>query len=94
MSAVATRSLPVVQPNIEGKYVFDSASRPGVVHTVEHVETATGWALACSCEGYAYKGTCWHLKTSQASERARQEAARPRPSREEVNAKMARFARN
>ncbi len=39
------------------KYVSNSLTRPGTLHTIER--TPAGWA--CSCEGYEHTGMCQHL---------------------------------
>ena len=53
----------------DAKFLFDSASTPGLVHTVQYVETEAGWALACDCLGAQYGRTCWHLRAARDAER-------------------------
>lgn len=77
----------------DAKFLIDSASTPGLVHTVQYVETAAGWELACDCTAAAYGRKCWHVKVARDAERR---AAQPAPSPEraaEVKSLMSRFAR-
>ena len=39
-----------------------SRSRPGVKHYTRVVVTPRGVKATCDCEGYAIKGTCWHIQ--------------------------------
>lgn len=43
------------------RYVAHSASRPGLIHTLQR--TPAGWI--CSCEGYEHTGCCQHLGALQ-----------------------------
>ena len=77
----------------EAHFLFDSASTPGLVHTVQYVETDAGWALACNCTGAAYGRTCWHLKAARDAEKKQSAPVMSAAQVADVDAKMARFAR-
>jgi hypothetical protein len=76
----------------DAHFKFDSASTPGLVHTVRYVETDAGWALACDCKAAEYGRTCWHLKAARDADKARAPVMSAAQVAD-IDAKMARFAR-
>lgn len=77
----------------DAHFKFDSASTPGLVHTVQYVETDAGWALACDCKAAEYGRTCWHLKAARDAEKKQSAPVMSTERRAEVGSLMARFAR-
>ncbi len=59
-TVTASTFKPRVRRLGQGRYLVESASRPGVGHPVT-VER-------CNCKGYAYRGTCRHVALVQAIE--------------------------
>ena len=64
----------------DAHYLFDSASTPGQVWTVQYVETATGWELQCNCPAAHYYRKCWHLKAARDAESGKPAAEQPAPA--------------
>ena len=56
-----TRGIRVAVVVEARRYVAHSASRPGLIHTLQR--TRRGWL--CSCEGYEHTGCCQHLGALQ-----------------------------
>jgi len=78
----------------DARFLIDSASTPGLVHTVQYVETADGWELRCDCVASGYGRKCWHVRAARDAEL---KAAVPAISAERaaaIDTKMARFARS
>ena len=81
----------------DARFLIDSASTPGLVHTVQYVETADGWELRCDCVASSYGRKCWHVRAAREAEMGTASVATtPAISTARaaaIDAKMARFAR-
>ncbi len=87
-TAPSIKSTATFKPRVRrlgpGRFLVESASRPGVGHPVT--------LDRCTCPGYAYRGTCKHIALVQAIAPRMEQWYAQAQQQEEAREKMARAA--